>query len=97
MTKPIAIISVGNRPIQSGMCSMSSSTVLLLAKASEAPKKPSTPWPAKISLNGRPAMIEPKASTPSGISITIGLSCASFQCLRSCGSPWKVLKISRQE
>ena len=50
---------------------------LISAKASDSRKKPSTPWPAKISLNGSPASTEPAARNPSGISITIGLSCAS--------------------
>ena len=33
----------------------------------------------------------------SGISIVYGLSCAARKWCGSCGAPWKVLKIKRQE
>ncbi len=60
---------------------MSSSTVLVLANSSDSRKKCSTPWPAKISLNGSPASTEPMARKAERISMTIGLSCASFPVL----------------
>ena len=45
-----------------------------------------------------PAKIEPAASTPSGISMVLGLSCAwSWAWWSPRGSPKKVRKISRQE
>ena len=66
----------GSWPSQNGMCSMSSRMCGFIF--SDSPKKCSTPCgSANRPLNGKPARMEPAASTPIGISIQIGLSCAA--------------------
>ncbi|MGY4419155.1 hypothetical protein ACVWY2_001580 [Bradyrhizobium sp. JR6.1] len=69
-------MTVGSGASQLGMCSMSSRICGFIFTDSR--KNSSTPCGlANTSLNGRPARIEPAASTPIGTSIHTGLSCAA--------------------